>query len=168
MDSLVSFLNRHRYQDELEASPFLPVYEELTDVFYEADPIGLCGFPGLPRDEYGPEALRVIAMLVLEPGELALEHWHEGLWRLQGLPFPRGLDERDVEALVKDAFVELFGPSTCMGYAFEEQHVAAATAVLRVHGLLRTSRYEQPEDRPGVAAGADETGFRDGALSTDE
>jgi hypothetical protein len=43
------------------------------------DPVGLRGFPGLPRDEYGPEALCVIAELVLAPEDLASEDWQQPL-----------------------------------------------------------------------------------------
>jgi hypothetical protein len=153
--SLLKLLNRHGYEDALRASPFGEVYDELTDLFYELDPVGLRGFPGLPRDEYGPEALRVTAELVLAPEDLSSEKWQEALWAAKAPESPRDLSDWQLLELFGRAFVHMFGPGFGESASFEDD--ARLRACLQEHGLLapRRSRDESPRSAPADRRGGD-------------
>ena len=129
-------MNRHTYENDLEASPWLDLYRDLADIFYRADPIGLRQFPCLPDEEYGPEALRIIAILVI--GDTIGEDWIGELFRsvdvaaLAPVVKPRELSYEELKQLTEKAFDDMFGGC----HEIESGVIHEVAEALEKHGLL--------------------------------
>lgn len=143
-------MNRHTYEDDLEASPWLALYRELADIFYRADPVGLRQFPWLPYEEYGPEALRIIAALVI--GDAVGEDWIGELFRSVDAAMPstkpRELSYEELKQLTEKAFDDMFGDC----HEIESGVIREVAEALGKHGLLLLTGNQMDELRSSTSS----------------
>ena len=145
-------MNRHTYEDDLEASPWLAVYRELADIFYRADPVGLRQFPCLPYEEYGPEALRIIAALVIGDAVDGGD-WIGDLFRsidaaLLSSTKPRELSYEELKQLTEKAFDDMFGDC----HEIESGVIHEVAEALEKHGLLLLTENQIDELRGSTSS----------------
>lgn len=102
---IAALLNRHNFQDDLDGSPYAALVEEVGDILYEYDAMGLRGFGGLPRNEYFPEAVALTAWVVT--GSSAIEDlWDTSKKRDAS---KRTLTVEDLRQAMTDIFNDFFG-----------------------------------------------------------
>jgi len=122
-------LSRRSYHDKLTGHWSRWRVRELTSVLYAIDPMGLTGFFGLPRDEYEPEAIEILARLLGVHGD---DPVHDSLWDFQQpASFLLARDSSALRQVCIDSFRALFRQD-CAG-AFDD---AALAEIARVCLLL--------------------------------
>ncbi len=132
--ALAQFLNRHVYDEALDASGWREVYEDLSAVLRHDDPLGVRDM-GAPSDEYGPEALLFLALVLLgeRSGDQlvrAVEELEELAWS-QAPPY-RALSEAAAQEALQHAYDGLFGG----GYSPLPGTAAACLRVCVEHGIV--------------------------------
>jgi hypothetical protein len=114
MASVLALLNRRIYASKLDQCWAKPLVDTATDVLAHHDPLGLLDM-GCPDDEYEPEALYLVRVLLGFQDE-------EALWASAPRPLP-DTTCAEVQAACAEAFAELFG----------EQHRSAITELIAAH-----------------------------------
>ena len=61
---LLDVLNGHRFDRQMSQSPLKGAVFALGHVLAQHDPMGLMGFPGIPRNEYHPEAVEYLCIML--------------------------------------------------------------------------------------------------------
>lgn len=104
---LAALLNRFRFQDALDGSPYADIVAEVGEVMLRSDPMGLRGF-GVPQNEYYPEAFALTAWIVT--GNSSTDDFQTFLIEgCENTPPPRTLTVEEVQNAATEIFTDLFG-----------------------------------------------------------
>ncbi len=107
MTELAEILNRHWFYERLRAHWARVVVLDVAEVLFWQDPAGLRGFPCLPRNEYEPEALWLVADCCRASGDDLERFWSLG--EEEGLRLLWAADEAAVLELLRRRFAALSG-----------------------------------------------------------
>jgi hypothetical protein len=100
-----TLLNRHSFQDALDASPYVDIVVKVGEVMFRSDPMGLRGF-FLPNCEYFPEALALTAWVVT--GSENIDDFLARDHNDASTPPPRSLTVEKIQASTAQIFKKMF------------------------------------------------------------
>lgn len=108
---IAEFLNRLRFEDDVEASEFNEAYQEIAEILFYDDAMGM-RVMRCPRNEYGPEAMCLISHLVIGRYDDCFEIFRTP--KEERLP-PRELSVDDLSDALNNIYEYMFGHSRVDG-----------------------------------------------------